>query len=96
MRTEKSHATAASIFADHHFQLSVSSDHDDSRADSNLHDMLDVVHVLANTGMRPGEFNKLRLRDIDVGKGRAFIASAIGWRYVPLGPKSQQALVAAP
>jgi integrase len=67
-----------------------------AEADSSLHDMLDVVHVLANTGMRPGEFNKLRLRDIDVGKGRAFIASAIGWRYVPLGPKSQQALVAAP
>jgi len=65
-----------------------------AEADSNLHDMLDVVHVLANTGMRPGEFNKLRLRDIDVGKGRAFIASAIGRRYVPLGPKSQQALVA--
>ena len=31
-----------------------------AEADSNLHDMLDVVHVLANTGMRPDEFNKLR------------------------------------
>jgi integrase len=65
-----------------------------AEADSSLHDMLDAVRVLANTGIRPGEFNKLRLRDIDVGKGRAFIGSAIVWRYVPLGSKSQQALIA--
>jgi integrase len=63
-----------------------------AEADSRLQDLLDVVHILANTGMRPGELNKLRLRDIDVGKGRAFIAGVR--RYVPLGPKSQQALVA--
>ena len=30
-----------------------------AEADSSLQDMLDVVHVLANTGMRSGEFYKL-------------------------------------
>jgi hypothetical protein len=56
MRKEKSHASrAASIFADIISNYQFHQIMTTAEADSSLHDMLDVVHVLANTGMRPGE-----------------------------------------
>jgi integrase len=65
-----------------------------STEDPTLCDLHDVVVIMSNTGIRPGELRELLWTDVDVKGHRlvvAFMTSASN-RSVPFGPKTLQML----
>jgi integrase len=67
---------------------------DFAEQDGGLSNLTDVVKLISNTGIRPGELCRVRWTDVDVNRRRLLVVDAEGFcgRSVPLGPKTCQML----
>jgi len=64
--------------------------------DQSLRDLHDVVAIISNTGLRPGELARLRWQDVDLEHGKIVISQSKlrNSRYVPFGVKTEEILIA--
>jgi integrase len=68
-----------------------------SAAEPNLRDLHDILTIILNTGIRPGELREFQWADIDSQRRRFVVGknSKSGYaRYVPFGPRTYQMLEA--
>lgn len=60
--------------------------------DPDLRDLYDLVSIISNTGIRPGELRELRWADIDFRKRQLVVHGTSYRRYIPFALKTAQIL----
>jgi integrase len=67
---------------------------DFAEQDERLRNLTDVVKLVSNTGIRPGELCRVRWADVDPNRRRLLVVDAKGFcgRSVPFGPQTCQML----